>query len=82
VTHGVFPYGSWRSFLVDKHGIEVETQSKGFYEFAVTDSLPAIAAALDGQRPFVVLTVADAVCSMMHGKLLPGTAAPAQVSHL
>jgi phosphoribosylpyrophosphate synthetase len=81
VTHGVFPNGSWRKFLVDKHGLELESKEKGFYELILTDSIPVVAQAIGSARPFVVLTIADAVVSMMHGKLLPTKGLPLD-SHL
>ena len=81
VTHGVFPNNAWRKFLVDKNGMELESKEKGFYDFILTDSIPATAKAIGTARPFVFFSVADALVTMMHGKLLP-TKGAGRESHL
>lgn len=54
VSHGVFPQESWRRFL-----------NAGFAHFWITDSCPQVAAQIDGQGPFEVLSLAGAIADFL-----------------
>ncbi|MDJ0783614.1 MAG: phosphoribosyltransferase family protein [Desulfosarcinaceae bacterium] len=60
VTHGVFPAKSWRHFV-----------GQGWRHFWLTDSCPLTAAALQGQPPFEVLCLADALVEILAEETVP-----------
>lgn len=53
VTHPVFPREAWKKFTPE-HGPK---GAKPFHRFFVTDSIPGVAASLEGQAPFKVLSI-------------------------
>lgn len=58
VTHGVFPKESWKKFT--------EGKDKDYiHKFWITDSVPHIAAAIDGKGPFEVLSLAPALAHLI-----------------
>ena len=61
VTHGVFPRESWKRFLVEN----TPKGLKPFESFIMTDSIPHSARAVEGKRPFKVLSLADRLMQLM-----------------
>jgi len=59
VTHAVFPQESWKKFLVEPEG-------KRFKNFYLTDSCPTVSSVINGQGPFKVLSLADAIVKSIH----------------
>lgn len=53
-THGVLEHGAWKKFL-----------DAGFDRVWITDSVPAIAAEIDGQGPFEVLSLAPSIAKAL-----------------
>lgn len=60
VTHGIFPNEAWKKFT-EGEGRSLITK------FWITDSMPAVAATVNGQEPFEVLSLAPLI-----GKLITG----------
>ena len=58
VTHGVFPDESWRHFM-----------DAGFAHFWITDSCPVVADRLQGEPPFEVLCLSDALVEIVREEL-------------
>jgi len=54
VTHPVFPQESWKKFVA-------ETSPKCFTQFYTTDSVPDIAEAIRGKKPFQVMSLAHSI---------------------
>ena len=63
VTHGVFPKESWRRFAaqVDTGGGAKE----GFRYFWLTDSCPQTAKAIEGTKPFCLLSLAEPIAAAL-----------------
>jgi hypothetical protein len=54
VTHVIFPQESWRKFLPDK-------DPKPFSYFYSTDSVPEVSDVIEGQKPFIIMSLAKLV---------------------
>jgi len=61
VTHGVFPQESWKRFL------GTDAAPTPFHKVWITDTIPDTAAAVTGQGPFEVLSIAPLVGNLLTG---------------
>ena len=61
VTHGVFPNQSWKRF------VGTAEKPTPFYKVWITDSIPTSAAAVEGQEPFEVLSIAPLIGNLVTG---------------
>ena len=59
VTHGVFPRDSWHRF------IKCNGTADAFKYFWITDSCPRTVAAVQGQQPFEVLSLAGLIAAAL-----------------
>ena len=69
-THGVFPKDSWKRFLPADATVPAKRAHDGaaapatkgdFAHFWITDSVPHVAAAVEGVSPFEVLSLAESI---------------------
>jgi len=61
VTHGVFPNQSWKRF------VGTAEKPTPFHKVWITDSIPTSAAAVEGQEPFEVLSIAPLIGNLVTG---------------
>jgi phosphoribosylpyrophosphate synthetase len=59
VTHGVFPRESWRRFM------QCNGTPDAFRHFWISDSCPRTVAAVQGQAPFEVLSLAGLIAAAL-----------------
>lgn len=65
VTHGVFPKRSWQRFVSDPSTNGDTPGSSGFKYFWLTDSCPQTVEAVQGQKPFEVLSLAGPIAAAL-----------------
>lgn len=61
VTHGVFPNQSWKRF------VGTAEKPTPFHKVWITDTVPNSAAAVEGQEPFEVLSIAPLIGNLITG---------------